>query len=294
MKVAVVTGAYGFVGRHLVPRLLEDGYSKIVVIDTSTFRRSFTLDEKVECYSGFDANNIQSILSGLGQVDLLVHLAANIVNVHTRMHAGLEAYNDIVLDYNVCKWVEYNKPKCFVAMSSCAVDYPSDPYCIVKRNLEAFATTLMKKGQRTIILRPFSGYGYDQTDEYPFPSILKRAHNRENPLVVWGGNQLRDWLHISDLVEGIIYAVNNFPSDDGPIELGTGRAVNFYDLAKMIALVVGYYPVVQGDLLKSSSSSERRAGISGVKLGQLYGWTPKISLEEGIKLEYSKFLSSNI
>jgi len=106
--------------------------------------------------------------------DVVVHLAANIVNVDARMKMGMEVFKDIELDLAMCRWLEKNPPKkCAVLLSSCAVDFPDDPYCIVKRNLEAMALVLHKKGVPVVILRPFSGYGGDQSLEYPFPSITR-------------------------------------------------------------------------------------------------------------------------
>lgn len=296
MKTAVVTGAYGFVGKHLVPRLIEEGYH-VTAVDISTNKPAWDYKTAMSishCTALDAAELLPWKFRKREGVDLVVHLAANIVDVDKRMHSGLDAYNDVFLDYKICQWVEEIKPKCFVAMSSCAVDYPRDPYCIIKRNLESFASTLSKQGQRTIVLRPFSGYGFDQLPSYPFPSIMKRAHDRQNPLTVWGGPQRRDWLHIDDLVDSIIYAVNNFPSDIGPVELGTCRSISFYDLARMMAAVVGYTPTVEGDPTKESSSPERRAGMpsSGALLAHTFGWRPKIAIEDGIKIEYQKFVQS--
>lgn len=293
MKRALVTGALGFVGRHLIPKLDKIGYE----IDWKDKEQSWTSAETL--HIGRDI-----------PYDLVVHLAANIKNVDERMKAGVTAYEDLVLDYEMCKWVEKTKPGCFIVMSSCAVDYLDDPYCIVKRNLEALAMSLHKGGQNVKILRPFSGYGFDQTSEYPFPSILKRAIAKENPLTVWGGEQVRDWIHIDDLVSGIIHSIDNFPSGR-PIELGLCKGTDFLTLAQMLRnavndyviahrtnnySLISYNPKIVGDKTKASSSQYRVAGgneqSSGVHIGQYYGWTPKITLEDGIAMELEKYMSN--
>jgi nucleoside-diphosphate-sugar epimerase len=225
------------------------------------------------------------------EFDVIVHLGANIVNVNDRMTMGMKAYDDILLDKMVCDFVEQNPPtKDFIAMSSCAVDYPDDPYCIVKRTLEAFAGTLYKRGVPVVILRPFSGYGPDQSEEYPFRAIFERAIRDEDPLTVWGdGQQVRDWLHISDLCAGIMLAIDSFPHGT-PIELGTGIGTNLCELAEMIADAVGYHPVILPNAAKAGSSSFRVADATGlVVLHQTTGWQASVPLAQGIRQALAYF-----
>jgi nucleoside-diphosphate-sugar epimerase len=262
---ALVTGSSGFVGRHLVPKLEEAGYV-------------------CDC---FDQRNVSLPECLLGEVappyDLVVHLAANIRNIDARMRGGMETYSDIELDLAMCRWLENNPPKqCALFMSSCAVDYPLDPYCIVKRNLESFARTLHEKGVPVTVLRPFSGYGADQSKEYPFRAILERALAKENPLTVWGGHQVRDWLHVDDLTDAILFAIKECPRRPDPIEVGTRQGISFIELANMMAQACGYSPVIFCDDKKATSSLHRVAGEKGNAILQAWGWTPKINLQGAI------------
>jgi nucleoside-diphosphate-sugar epimerase len=176
-----------------------------------------------------------------------------------------------------------------VLMSSCAVDNPEDPYCIVKRNLEFFANTLHKKGVPVIVLRPFSGYGEDQSEEYPFRAILERALRKEDPLTVWGGDQVRDWIHIDDLTDAILFAINKPGPWLHPIEIGTKRGVSLRQLAQIMADACNYEPHILGDIGKPTSSMRRVAGetfneINGFqnRALQSWGWRPKVALEVGV------------
>lgn len=274
---ALVTGSAGFVGRHLVPKLEAGGYEVVRCDIVDKYRGGGTL-LRHDCSDSLEQ-------SMWGEIDISVHLAANIVNIEDRMNMGMKAYEDIELDLAMCRWLEANPPtKCAVVMSSCAVDFPEDPYCIVKRNLEAMAATLHKKGVPVIVLRPFSGYGEDQSEQYPFRAILERALRHEDPLTVWGGYQVRDWLHIDDLTDAIMFAIENVPPSPHPIEVGTMVGTSLIELAARIAEEVGYSPYVRGDRSKPSSSARRVAGENGVPLAmQMWGWQPKITLAEGIK-----------
>ena len=130
------------------------------------------------------------------------------------------------------------------------------------------------------MLRPFSGYGGDQARSYPFPAILNRARNRENPLTVWGsGTQVRDFIHIDDLTDAFMWAIDHFPAHT-PIDIGTGIGTDFITLAKMMADAVGYSPEIK-PLSEKAESSRRRVGNPAA--AESYGFKPKISLGEGIR-----------
>jgi len=256
---ALVTGHEGFVGRHLVPKLIRAGYEVLGTEDLESFLKSPAARKKW---------------------DVVVHLAANIINVHDRGKIGLRAFDDLKLDLKMFKWVERNPPaKALIAMSSCALDFPEDPYCTVKCTLEAYVNCLHKQGVPVVILRPFSGYGGDQSPEYPFPAILGRAIRREDPLMVWGGSQVRDWVHIDDLTDAIVYGVDHFPRGV-PVQIGSGVGTDFFSLAKMMAEAVGYSPKIAGDPGKQSSSPRR---VADPTFAKQHGWETTITIREGIR-----------
>ena len=132
---ALITGHKGFVGRHVFPKLIEAGYEVHGTENLEHFLHS-------------------SLASS--SWDVVIHLAANIVNVHDRGQIGMCAFDDLALDMKVFNWVERNPPRrALVVMSSCALDFPEDPYCIVKRTVEAFAACLHQHRMPVVILRPF-------------------------------------------------------------------------------------------------------------------------------------------
>jgi nucleoside-diphosphate-sugar epimerase len=270
VKRALVSGSAGFVGRHLVPKLEAAGYEVVGVDPRNKLdggrRVSATVDNYLRDHSE-------------GPFDVIVHLAANIPDVHERIHSGHIAYSDIPLDYAMADYVSRNPPReAFVWPTSCAVDYPDDPYAWVKLTGERVFGAL--KGIPLKVLRPFSGYGGDQALSYPFPAILNRAKNRENPLTVWGsGTQVRDFVHIDDLTDAFMWSIEHFPAHT-PIDIGTGIGTDFLTLAKMMADAVGYQPEIK-PLSEKAESSRRRVG--NPKVAESFGFKPKVSLREGIR-----------
>lgn len=134
-------------------------------------------------------------------------------------------------------------------------------------------------GLHCACVRPFSGYGEDQDLTYPVPSIALRAAKREAPLTVWGsGLQGRDFVHIDDCIEAtlrILAAVQ----DGSAVNIGSGRLVNFREVARLFSALEGYEPEIRPMEDKPVGVHSRYADISHMK--SLLGWQPGISIEEG-------------
>lgn len=272
MKSALVTGAAGFVGRHLVPKL-QNAVPAIINV------------RQVDHLNPDDCSLLRWLSSeeATYPFDAVIHLAANIDSIDRRVDGGIEEFADSLLDLEMLRYIERHSPKVYVHMTSCVVGYPApeDPYCAVKTFGEAMARHVCKRGGiRLVLLRPYSGYGADQADTYPFPAILKRAMRRENPLTVWGsGDQVRDFVHVDDLVSAILHGINGGFPDGVPVEIGTGIGTSFKTLARMMADAVGYQPEIQPMPEKPEGAKIRVADVS---LAERHGWKAKVTLQEGI------------
>jgi nucleoside-diphosphate-sugar epimerase len=274
VKTALCTGSAGFVGRALVPELLKQGYNTVCVdpLGRSNLwrRREWTFER-------------WRTSGAVRAFDLVIHLAANILDVDARSKQGIEAFADMELDLAMARYIEAYPPRrMFVAMSSCAIDtWATDPYSYTKLTLEQFSRKLYQRGVPVTVLRPYSGYGPGQALSYPMPAIIDRAIKREDPLTVWGtGRQIRDWLYIDDLVRAIMMAVEGKFPQGQPIDIGSGTGTDFLALAKMIAHEVGYDPVIAAQVNKAESSPRR---IANTSVATAHGFTTQVSLEEGIR-----------
>jgi nucleoside-diphosphate-sugar epimerase len=139
-----------------------------------------------------------------------------------------------------------------------------------------------KHGLKSVCYRPFSGYGEDQDDSYPFPSICKRAlaNRGAKMLDVWGsGKQMRDFIHVDDCVAGVIATMDKI-HDGNAVNLSTGIYTGFIEFARMAAKLCGYSPEVRG-------MSDQPAGVfarGGDTQKQLaLGFRHKIDFATGIK-----------
>ena len=144
-----------------------------------------------------------------------------------------------------------------------------------------------KHGLKSVTYRPFSGYGEDQDDHYPFPSICKRALASigQPVLTVWGtGDQMRDFIHIEDCVDGVLLTMDKI-DDGGALNLSTGIYTGFKEFARMAAELCGYSPEVRG----TSNTPEGVFARGGDTAKQKeFGFQYKVGFRDGITraLEY--------
>ncbi len=126
------------------------------------------------------------------------------------------------------------------------VEEPDSVYGWTKLTGERLAAQARRTGLNVTVVRPFSGYGEDQSEDFPFRAIVERARRREDPFKIWGsGRQLRDWIHIDDVVAGML-AFAKF-RNTYPINLCTGRGLTVTEIAQLACDEMRYRPVIEYD-----------------------------------------------
>lgn len=279
MKI-LITGHEGFVGRYFLRKY--DNHD-IVGVDIK---------------SGCDA--IDFFRTDETHFDLVIHLAAIVGGRATIEGQPLSVANDLAIDALAFNWALKTKPKKFVYFSSSAaypvsyqgwswtrlgerlidlndVRQPDLTYGWAKLTGEMLASYVQAEGIDTYIFRPFSGYGEDQDLDYPFPSFIKRGVERDDPFVIWGdGEATRDFIHMEDVVNAVVAALEW--DIQYPVNLGTGRATSFNELAKLVVAEVGYSPEFK-HILDAPQGVKHRVCVPDRMLAF---YKPKITLEEGI------------
>jgi nucleoside-diphosphate-sugar epimerase len=283
----LITGSAGFVGRNFVNRLKDEGHS-------------LTQVDICDRYLPRDARDY--FRNDETKFDLVIHLAA-VVGGRVQIEGDpLSLAVDLSVDAEMFSWALRTRPGRIVYYSSSAaypvslqmlseqikleesdidleqVGTPDMVYGWSKLTGELLASYAEKQGLRVHVFRPFSGYGEDQSPDYPFPAFIARAKNREDPFTVWGdGNQVRDFIHIDDVVRATLEAVKQ--DVPGPVNLGWGRATSFNELAEMVCYQAGYSPEFRHILDAPAGVSYRVCQPSKM----LSFYKPKISLEQGIE-----------
>lgn len=159
------------------------------------------------------------------------------------------------------------------------IDHPDQTYGLAKLVGEIQAAHVRAEGVPVTVIRPFSGYGHDQDLTYPFPAFIDRAIRREDPFRIWGdGEQVRDFIHISDIVDAVMVMVGE--GIDGPVNLCSGVPTSFNDLAELVCASARYVPEL-AHVLAAPVGVRYRVGEPSL-LRSFY--EPKVSLEEGVAM----------
>ena len=281
MKI-LITGDEGFVGRAF-NRALDKKNNEVVGFDIK---------------SGIDARKF--FAADDTYFDVVIHLAAVVGGRATIEGNPLAVATDLAIDSDLFQWALRTRPGRIVYFSSSAaypimlqkarfkamlseqdinlehIRTPDQTYGWSKLTGEMLAQYARDEGLKVTILRPFSGYSADQSLDYPFPSFVARARAKATPFKIWGsGLQVRDFIHIDDVIEGTFAAVLN---DVQVMNICSGRATSFIELAEMMMLAVGYLAPIETDLT-APVGVEYRVGNPRF-MNVIY--EPKISLEQGI------------
>ncbi len=282
MKI-LITGHKGFCGRHFVKKLQKHTITGIDIKDGNDCRDFFRTSNK--------------------KFDLVIHLAAIIGGRETIEGQPISVATDLSIDAEMFNWAVNTGQKKVIYYSSSAaypislqqkayklkerdinlknVKNPDFTYGWAKLTGEILAQYAKKSGVSVYVFRPFSGYGEDQDLTYPFPSFIQRIKKKENPFVIWGnGKQVRDFIHIDDIVEATLRAVELDIQE--PINLGWGRPTSFNELAEIMFKVAGFKkkPRIK-HLIDKPIGVDYRCSVNQKMLAF---YKPKITLEEGIKI----------
>jgi nucleoside-diphosphate-sugar epimerase len=331
MKVHIVTGGCGFVGRNMVRWLLENTEDGILVVDDLSsgvhpdnwLKPKDVKHQKINSRLHFIFMDIRKALrnelSPPGFLKEYFESPAELADVfHFAAVVGgramiegdpIQVATDLSIDSELFRWVTLQKPARVLYPSSSAaypvslqegdtskglkeddinfemISPPDLTYGWAKLTGEILARiTAEKYGISVACVRPFSGYGEDQDFTYPIPSIVKRFVNKENPIEVWGdGNQKRDFVHIDDVIECMIKALNNI-SDGSAVNIGSGKPISFNEVIEIMSDISKYRPQVKTLLHKPVGVKCRYADTE--YCNKSLQWKPKITLREGLTRIY--------
>jgi GDP-L-fucose synthase len=173
-------------------------------------------------------------------------------------------------------------------------------YAIAKiAGIEAINSYRKEYGRKWISLMPTNLYGpgdnFDLDSSHVLPGLIHKFHIAKSQelkrVVLWGtGMPRREFLHVDDLATAIVFLMRNYDSNSH-INVGTGSDISIQELALKISKVVGFSGVIDWDKNKPDGTMRKVLDVS--KMSSL-GWSPSISLEEGIQQTYSWFLQSLI
>lgn len=303
-RKVLVTGGAGFIGSHLVEKLLDLG-AEVTVIDTMLCGNKIghLAGRKNLSVYELDVMDEQAIAPLFKGIDIVFHLAA-MVGVEETQDEPVTLLNvEIIGTARVIALSAKNKVKRFVFASSSEVygdswepmveEGPFNPkssYALTKLVGEHYCRAYYQKfGLEYTALRYFNSYGPRQDDRFVLSRFIKRALAGQELHVYGDGNQTRDFTYVED---SVIMSLLAGASDSGInqiLNFGTGKAVSINTLADMVLAALD----LKGKIKVSHVDYDRRRSreievfsrIASVdRAEKLLGYRPRISLEEGMKM----------
>jgi UDP-glucuronate 4-epimerase len=308
MKSILITGGAGFIGSHLVDRLLTTKQWQVTVVDDfNNFyepeikRRNirFHLADPLYRLAEADIRDraaLENVFSGQ-KFDCIVHLAARAGVRPSLSQPQLYAETNINGTLNLLELARTNSIRQFVFGSSSSVyginakvpfseddsiRKPISPYAATKGAGELLCHTYSHLyGLRCVCLRFFTVYGPRQR---PDLAIHKFAHliSRGQPIPVFGdGTTRRDYTYINDIIAGVVAAIEYQTSDYEVINLGESRTVELRELISLLEKELDAHAFIDRQPLQPGDVPQTYADIS--KARRLLGYDPQTQVEDGIR-----------
>ncbi|MWV26959.1 NAD-dependent epimerase/dehydratase family protein [Erythrobacter sp. GH3-10] len=296
-----VAGHRGMVGSALVRRLEGEGCHVL------TAPRETDLREQALVRQWFKEN----------APDVVILAAAKVGGIWANDNAPAEfLYDNLAIEMNVIDAARENAAEKLLFLGSSCI-YPRDApqpmaedalltgplestnewYAIAKiAGIKLCQAYRRQYGCDFISAMPTNLYGpgdnFDLATSHVLPALIRKAHEArigQGDFTVWGtGSPLREFLHVDDFADACVHLLKTY-SGEVPVNVGSGQEVSIRELAKLVADIVGSAGELVFDGTKPDGTPRKLLDSS--YLAGL-GWTPKITLAQGIASTYEAFLAN--
>jgi len=310
MPITVVTGGAGFLGSHLVDRLLREGH-EVLAIDNLLTGNERNLDHlRSEKKFRFLRHDVTKFIAVEGPVDFVFHFASPAspidyleLPIQTLKVGSLGTHNALGLakakgatfllaSTSECYGDPLVHPQKEEYWGNVNPIGPRGVYDEAKRFAEAMTMAYHRfHGVNTKIVRIFNTYGPRMRlrDGRVVPAFVGQALRGE-PLTIFGeGKQTRSFCFVSDLIEGI-YRLSKADFHE-PVNIGNPMELTILEFAERIRSITGSKSQIVKKPLPVDDPQQRRPDITRAK--KILGWEPRVSLEDGLK-ETIRWFQANL
>jgi NAD dependent epimerase/dehydratase len=308
-KNVVVTGAGGFIGSHLVERLLALGANVTAFVRYNSRNDPGFLDllgshtKDIRIVPG-DIRDPEAVRNALEGAAAVFHLAALVGIPYSYVHPMevfevnangtlnvLVAARDAGLDRVITASTSevYGSAR-YVPIDEKHPKQPQSPYSASKIAADAVALSFHAAFRLPVtVVRPFNTYGPRQSDRAIIPAIISQSLTQPE-IAIGNTSPTRDFTYVTDTVEGFLQLAASEATVGQEVNLGTGSEISIGDLVERInaimkAIAGRDLPVRQKDeRVRPESSEVNRLVSNNSKARELTGWQPCVGIEEGIRL----------
>jgi GDP-L-fucose synthase len=295
-KKVIVTGGGGFLGKFVVDRLKQRGYSGIFV----------------PSINDYDLRNLEDIIRMYkdARADLVIHLAAAVGGIGAnRENPGSFFYDNLIMGIQLMEQARLNNVEKFVAIGTvCAYPkytevpfkeenlwngYPEEtnaPYGLAKKMLLVQSQAYRSQYNfNSIFLLPVNLYGpgdnFELKSSHVIPALIKKFYEAKegnlDKVEVWGtGKATREFLYVDDCAEAIVLAAEKY-DESFPVNVGAGFEISIKDLAEKIKGIMGY----NGEIFWNTSKpdGQPRRCLDTSKALKKFGFKAETDFDTGLR-----------
>lgn len=294
----LVTGAAGFIGSHVVRRLLHDGAQVFAMTSAVSSVPPVRLADVLDDVRVVEANlTDRSALDHVARTvrpEFVAHLGAYThvgksfvrvdENVTTNVAGTVNLLQALHGDYE--RFVNTGTSEIYgdvpVPFTEDGPVNPVSPYSVSKYAAERFARMFATAhGWPIVFLRPFNAFGPWQSADRVIPEIIVTAL-KQRPLEMTAGTQTREFNYVEDLADGFVAALSAPAAEGQVINLGSGDEISVRDLAIRILARMGDPVEPKFGALPERPTEITRMYCDGQRARDLLGWQPAHTLDAGL------------
>jgi NAD dependent epimerase/dehydratase len=311
MNKALVTGADGFIGSHLVQTLLTQGYQVTALSYYNSFNNWGWLEgmnhPKLEVVSG-DIRDFHfcSIISK--DIDVIFHLAALIAIPYSYVAPDSYIDTNVKGTSNICLAAMNNGIKRIIHTSTSEVygsalyvpidekhpTQPQSPYSASKIAADAIAMSYFNAFDLPLVIaRPFNTYGPRQSARAIIPTIISQIASGMEEIKIGDLTPTRDLNYVKDTCNGFLGLANVDEAIGQTVNIGSNLEITMGDLFKKIAGIMNSKAITVEDKvrIRPTKSEVTRLWCDNTKIRSLIGYQPQYSLEQGLEETIAWFLN---
>jgi len=301
----LVTGGAGFIGSHLVKRLVKAGAEVTVIVKYKSIFDCIRLSQVWDNINVIEADlrNIDSVIQlRSSYFDYIFHLAAYNHVGDSFIHFQEALQSNLISTANIFEYgPDYGR---FIYTATSEVygyqdsvpfkeenmPFPLSPYAIGKYSGELYAKmkAFQEDKKEIICIRPFNTFGPYQSERAIIPEIIIKCL-RGSPIHTTEGKQTREFNFVENIVDGFLLAAktDNIPS--GSINIGSGEEIAIRNLVNKIYELCDSKSELKIGVLKNRPTEIWRMKADNVRAEKYLEWVPKIPFEKGLVLTINWF-----
>ena len=312
-KNVLITGADGFIGSHLIERLVKEGARVKALSQYNSFNNWGWLEDvdckddiEVLCGDVRDSAYVKHISKG---IDVIFHLAALIAIPYS--YVAPESYVDTnikgtlnvcqaALDNNIEKVIVTSTSEVYGTARYVPIDekhpkQPQSPYSATKIGADAIAKSFNNAFDLPVVIaRPFNTYGPRQSARAVIPTIIIQIAAGKKQIMLGDTTPTRDFNYVKDTCSGFVALANCDQAVGEEINIGSNYEISIGDTLSLIKNIMnsGVEFITDKERIRPKNSEVNRLWCDNSKIRKLTDFKPEYSIERGLKETIEWFLDS--